>query len=233
MNDQKYIKREHFESLPSTQEYVKSKRGEGVSLLVTAKCQTGGKGTKGRSFSSEEGGVYLSKLSFYEGYPAKDAFKIMASAAVAVCETLRFYGLSPVIKWANDVYVNDKKICGILTENTLSGNTVASSVVGIGLNVNNPLPTELLNIATTMREITGKTFTVFEVTERLIEEWNKERAMKEYISFIGYMGRDVGLIFGDECVPATLLSVDDEGGLTVRMNGEEKRLTAAEVSLRL
>lgn len=227
------IKREHFERLPSTQDYAKEKRAEGASLLVTAEYQTGGKGTKGRSFSSDKGGVYLSKLTFYEKYPAKNAFLIMASAAVAVCETLRFYGLSPVIKWANDVYVQDKKICGILVENSLSGSQIASSVVGVGLNVCNILPAELSEIATTMQEVSGKEFSVSEVRERLIAELNKERSMDEYLSFIGYMGRSVTLLLGDERVPATLLSVDSEGGLTVEIQGEKKRLTAAEVSLRL
>lgn len=233
MNGENFIKTEFFQSLPSTQEYVKSKRSEGQNLLVLAERQTGGKGTKGRSFSSEEGGVYLSKLSFYEEYPAKNAFLIMASAAVAVCETLRFYGLSPVIKWANDVFVNDKKICGILVENTLSGKNISSSVVGIGLNVCNSLPNELSGIATTMQQETGKVFSVSEVRERLISELSKTRSMEEYLSFIGYMGRTATLLFGDERVPATLLSVDREGGLIVEINGEKKRLTAAEVSLRL
>ena len=233
MNLENCIKREHFEHLPSTQEYAKEKRREGASLLVTAERQSGGKGTKGRSFSSQVGGVYLSKLTFYSGFSAKNAFLIMASAAVAVCETLCFYGLSPVIKWANDVYVQDKKICGILVENSLSGNQISSSVVGIGLNVCNSLPAELAEIATTMQEATGKEFSVSEVRERLIAELGKERSMDEYLSFIGYMGRSATLIFGDERIPATLLSVDNEGGLTVEINGEKKRLTAAEVSLRL
>ena len=223
---------ERFERLPSTQEYAREKRGEGRDLTVVARSQTGGQGTKGRSFSSELGGVYLSKLTFYESFPAKDAFKIMANAAVAVCETLRFYGLNPVIKWANDVFVNDKKICGILIENVFSGSRLASSLVGIGLNVNNSLPSELSSIATTMQKEAGREFSVDEVTARLIEELGKEREIFEYISSVGYMGREAALILGEERVRATLLSVDERGGLLVKIDGEERRLTAAEVSIR-
>ena len=62
MNGKNEICRVHFERLDSTQEFAKEKRGERRDLIVTASCQTGGKGTKGRSFSSEVGGVYLSKI---------------------------------------------------------------------------------------------------------------------------------------------------------------------------
>jgi BirA family biotin operon repressor/biotin-[acetyl-CoA-carboxylase] ligase len=224
---------ENFEILPSTQDYIKEKRALGEDLIVTAKAQTGGKGTKGRAFSSFEGGVYLSKLSFYENFPAKEAFKIMAGAAVAVCETLASFGLKALVKWPNDIFVNDKKIAGILIENTLSGKNIASSIVGIGLNVNNSLPAELLEIATSMQAETGKTFSVEEVRARLIEALSRPLEMEKYLSYLGYMGREVTLLIGDERIPATLLFVDNEGGLTVEIEGEKRRLTAAEVSIRL
>ena len=177
--------------------------------------------------------MYVSELRFYENFLAKDAFKIMARAAVAVCETLKAYGLQPVIKWVNDIYVNDKKICGILIENVFSGARVASSVVGIGLNVHNALPEELVGIATTMQAETGRGFSVDEVRKRLLAELEKPREMEEYLAYIGYMGREATLIIGDEHVPATLLFVDNEGGLHVRIGREEKRFAAAEVSLKL
>lgn len=177
---------EKFVCLPSTQEYCKEKRKAGEDLLVVADFQTGGKGTKGRSFSSERGGVYLSKLTFYKDLLAKDAFQIMAGAAVAVCETIRAFGGSPLIKWPNDVFVQDKKIAGILIENVFEGNRISSSIVGIGLNVCNRLPDELLEIATTMA-LEGIIARVEEVRERLIEELLKPCSMEKYLSYLGYM----------------------------------------------
>lgn len=231
--EERGIGRVRFENLPSTNDYAKEKRGENRPLIITALCQSQGRGTKGRSFVSDKGGVYLSALRYYDNFPAKEGFKIMANAAVAVCETLRFYGLSPVIKWANDVFVGDKKICGILIENTFLGEFVHSSVVGIGLNVNSTFEGELVEIATSMQEQTGKTFSVEEVTEKLIEELLKEHDIQKYLSYIGYMGREVTLILGEEKVQGKLLSVDEEGGLHVEINGVEKRLTSVEVSIRL
>lgn len=222
-----------FDEIPSTNDYAKSKHGEGEDLIVTAKIQTGGRGTKGRSFSSEEGGVYLSTLRFYKDFSVKDAFKIMSGAAVAVCETLRFFGLTPVIKWPNDIYVNGKKICGILIENTLSGKNISSSIVGVGLNVNTLFCGELEEIATSMLLESGKSFSVEEVTRKLIEELFKERTIAEYRAYLGFMGERVTLILGDERVPATLLFVDEEGRLTAEMNGERRVFSSAEVSVRI
>ena len=222
-----------LQEVDSTNNYAKQRRGEGQSFIVTAQRQTGGRGTKGRSFSSNEGGVYLSTLRFYENFLAKDAFKLMSGAAVAVCETLRFYGLKPVIKWSNDVLVGGKKICGILIENTLSGDKISSSVVGIGLNVNNIFPDELSDSATSFALETGRTLCVEEVTKRLIEELEKERTIEEYRSYLGFMGENVALILEDKSIPATLVCVDDRGNLVVEIEGKTQVFSSAEVSLRL
>lgn len=224
----KWIK---LQEIDSTNNYAKELRKFGESTIITAQRQSGGRGTKGRSFVSSEGGVYLSSLRFYESYSAKDAFKIMSGAAVAVCETLRFYGLNPVIKWANDIFVGGKKICGILIENTLSGDKISSSIVGIGLNVNNPLPDDLADIATSVYLQTGKTLSVEEVTKRLIEELFKERTIDEYRRYLGFMGEKVTLILEDKAVPATLLSVDDEGRLVAEIDGQAYVFSSAEVSV--
>ena len=226
----KWIK---YRELASTNDYAKEKRGEGRDLIVTAKRQTGGRGTKGRSFSSNEGGVYLTSLRFYEKFPAKRAFEKMASATVAVCKTLETLGVKPVIKWSNDIHVNGKKICGILTENTFSGEWLTCSVIGIGINVCNALPAELDEIATTLVRETGKRLSVRKVTKRLIKNLSVEHPVEEYLERLGYMGRQVELVLGDERVPATLLRVDSEGGLWVEIDGETKRFTAAEVSIKL
>lgn len=234
MNEKKLknrIKKIAFKEIPSTNDYAKEKRAEGRDLIVTAKRQTGGRGTKGRSFVSDEGGVYLTTLRFYEDFPAKRSFEIMASAAVAVCKTLEYFGAKPAIKWANDIHVNGKKICGILTENTFSGERISASVIGIGLNVRNALPQELDGIATTLQLETGKRFSVRKVTKELIKNLTVFYSVEEYLSYLGYMGRSAELILGDERVPATLLSVDRDGGLWVKIEGEEKRFSAAEISV--
>ena len=222
-----------FKEIASTNDYAKQKRAEGQDMIVTAKRQTGGRGTKGRSFSSEVGGVYLTALRFYENFPAKKAFEKMASAAVAVCKTLEELGAKPVIKWANDIHVNGKKICGILTENTFTGEYLHCSVIGIGINVHNVLPIELREIATTLCLETGEKCSVRKVTKRLIKHLSIDYPVEEYVNRLGYLGQRAELILGDERVPATLLFVDDEGALHAIVNGEERRFHAAEVSIKI
>ncbi len=217
----------------STNSYAKTKRAEKFDLIVTAKRQTGGRGTKGRSFSSEEGGLYFTKLSFYDNFPAKNAFKIMIGAAVSVCEVLSFYGLSPAIKWPNDIHVGGKKICGILIENEFSGRNISSSVVGIGLNVCNLLPAELADIATTLLLESGKEYSVDEVAQRLADELEKGRSMQEYRRYLGYVGENVTLLVGEEKISAVLLGVEEDGRLVVQAAEEKKILAAGEVTLRL
>lgn len=216
-----------FKSLPSTNDYAKSLEENSFVLATT---QTGGRGTKGRSFSSAEGGIYLTKLSF-EGMPAKDAFLIMARAAVSVCKTLERFALKPLIKWANDVYVNDKKICGILIENRLNGKEVASSIVGVGLNVNNVLPDDLKPIAISMREALKDEVDFQAVEKALLEELTKPYTIDEYIKRVGYLNRKVLLIEGEKQTRVIPLYVEEDGSLVVDEDGKIRKVAAAEVSL--
>ena len=232
MNEKKSFKIEWFDALSSTNDYAKNKRTEKQNLIVVASSQTGGRGTKGRSFSSEIGGVYLTKLTFHENMPVCRAFEIMSNAAVSVCKTLQAFGVQPKIKWPNDIFVNDKKICGILIENVFSGKYVSSSVVGIGVNVYNQLPSDLQDIATTLMQQTGKKYSVRDVAEKLIEELQLSHTMEEYLSFVGYMGGAATLLIGERSYQATLCSVDKEGGLWAIVDGQKKRFTATEISVR-
>ena len=151
----------------STNEYLKRLDGE-EDTVVTALRQTAGKGTKGRSFSSADGGLYLSVMRFYESFPAANAFEIMINSCVAVCKTVEGFGITPVIRWANDVLVNGRKICGTLIENTFAGANIRRSIVGMGINVNNELPPELRQIAVSMREILGNRLSLQTVKKALI-----------------------------------------------------------------
>lgn len=204
----------------------------GGDVVVTAKRQTGGRGTKGRRFVSDEGGVYLSRRTCPENFPAENAFLIMAGASVAVCRTLERFGFSPGIKWPNDVYVAGRKICGILIENTFSGKTVSRSIVGIGLNVNNDFPPELSGIAISMKEAAGHPFDRAAVEEALIEESAGLFPMREYLSRLRFLGEEVMLTCGETTVPARLISVNDRGELLAETAEGERRFSAAEFTLR-
>ncbi|MCD7728764.1 MAG: biotin--[acetyl-CoA-carboxylase] ligase [Clostridia bacterium] len=220
-----------LESIDSTNNFLKRDEGDG-DVIAVAKTQTGGRGTKGRKFISDSGGLYLSVRRNYCNFPAERAFEIMVNACVAVCKTVEHFGAKPVVKWSNDILCSGKKICGTLIENTLSGGQILSSVVGIGLNVCNVLPDELKSIATTLYEQTGKSITVPEVEKVLIKNLQKEFSVQDYKSYINWFGAEVKLKFNESEANAVALDVDETGRLVCNIGGAITAVSSAEVSLR-
>ena len=245
------IKIKKFSRIVSTQEYADKMKKYGENLIVTAGKQSGGKGTKGRSFSSEKGGVYLSSLLYYPNFPAEKSFLIMAGTCAAVCRTLEEGGLQAKIKWPNDVFVNGKKICGILTENTFSEPAAGDAdgkhkdiccVCGIGLNIVNDLPEELKSTATSVWLETDEKQNVKKWRARLIENLLKnyadlcsgneetyKRIFGEYLARFGFVGENMVLVTERGSFIARILGADECGRLRVLVGGEEKLYSAAEI----
>lgn len=226
------MKIEFLEEIDSTNEYIKRYLSAGEDTIVVAKRQTGGKGTKGRSFLSAEGGVYLSALNFYKDFPAKDAFLIMAHAAVAVCRTAEAFGLDPEIKWSNDVLISGKKLAGILVENVLDGDKIKSGIVGIGLNVCNDL-SALGGIAVSLSEAAGRRIPVSEARDRLIENLQDKDSFQDYLDRVRFLGREVVVTDRSGSYKAKAVKILADGRLQVERAGEEILLAAAEISLKI
>lgn len=220
-----------LEETDSTNNYLKRLGGE--DAIVTALRQTAGRGTKGRSFSSADGGLYISVLKNYQNFPAENAFQIMINSCVGVCETLKQFGISPTIRWANDVLAQGKKICGTLIENTFSGNFISRSIVGMGINVNNVLPEDLRGIAISMREICGGELPFDKVKSALIKNLSKSFTIEDYKKYIDWFGKTVTIKTGGGEFEAEALDVAPDGRLIVRRDCKVLKISSAEVSLRL
>ncbi len=216
----------------STNDYIKGLNSP-EEVIVSAKRQTAGRGTKGRSFVSDEGGVYISALKIRKNFDFSRAFSIMITSCVSVCRTVEFFGLKPTIKWANDVLVGGRKISGTLIENTLSSGNMCRSIVGIGLNVNNSFSGELSGIATSMKNEAGHAFSVDEVREELIKNLGREYSVADYKEYIDWFGSEVILIKEGERTLATALDIDEVGRLIVSVGGEVRRISSGEISLKL
>ena len=108
------------------------------AIIAVADYQTAGKGCGNNSWESERGkNLTFSLLIHPERIPANEQVRITEVASVALCETLARYISNKVeIKWPNDIYVGDRKICVMLIENRLQGPVMKDSIIGIGLNVN-------------------------------------------------------------------------------------------------
>ncbi len=169
-----------FDSVDSTNTVLKDLASKGAKsgTVVIADHQTGGKGRRGRSFASPSGeGIYMSYL--FKPESGFDKISDLTSwTAVAVSDAIRnAYGLDSQIKWVNDLLMNRKKICGILTEVTVEGESgfIDTCIIGIGVNVNEAsFPSELSEIATSISiENGGTKFIRAKLASEMIKSMDK------------------------------------------------------------
>lgn len=128
------------DKLGSTNDELKRLADEGAphGTVLIAREQTAGKGRMGRSFFSPESGLYMSLL-IRPDQAAENALFFTTSTAVAVCRAIeKTTAHTALIKWVNDIYINGKKVCGILAESSISGAVADKTVIGIGINITAP-----------------------------------------------------------------------------------------------
>lgn len=215
-----------FDTLPSTNDYCETREFSEDTAII-AREQTGGKGTKGRSFSSPRGGVYLSLVRYYP-CKAENSFSLMIASCMAVVKTLELYGVSAGVKWPNDVFLNGKKICGILIKNSFEGENVKKSITGIGVNVNNDIPKDLADIAINLKSVVGEV-DIDEFCKRLIENLYADYSVDEYRSRNIVLGKEITVIKNGESRKAVAEDVAADGSLVLK-GGE--RLFYGEVTIR-
>ncbi len=213
--------------------------------VVIAGQQSAGRGRLGRRFYSPSGtGLYISVL-LRPTFPAEEATLITTAAAVAVCKAVEDCGGgSPLIKWVNDVYLNDRKICGILTEASLNVETGALdyAILGVGINVYEPdggFPEDIRNIA-------GAVFTerrgglrcrlAASFLNRFKELYDNLRGrefVSEYKKRSFLIGKPITVIRPTGTRDATALDIDDACRMIVRYaDGTVETLSYGDVSVR-
>lgn len=180
-----------LEVTESTNDEVKKYWDLGEDIAVFARRQTGGRGTKGRSFASPEGGIYISFIKHYRGLKAEKAYEVTEDISLSVALTLRAFGVKAEIKWPNDVYVGKKKICGMLTQNEIKNGYVEKTLCGVGINVNNDLPIELDGIATSLKKELGREVDLKSVLFTLVFNLEKFQNVELYPSFSCVAGKRV------------------------------------------
>jgi len=139
-----------FDCIGSTNSYL-MKNPLPSGTVAAARVQKEGKGKHGARWISGKGGLWF---SFLVREKIKMPYMYVVLSSVAVADTLKSYGVKPVIKWPNDVLVSGKKICGILIENDYYGGKI---VTGIGVNINNRVPSQGgINAVSLSRLLGGK-----------------------------------------------------------------------------
>jgi BirA family biotin operon repressor/biotin-[acetyl-CoA-carboxylase] ligase len=143
----------HLPSVSSTNNYAKTlaKENESEGTIILSDIQLKGRGRKQRSWVSPKNGLWFS-IILRPNIPPTDAMKITMCAACALTEAIKQKtNLNPSIKWPNDILINNKKACGILTELSAEIDTINYLIIGIGLNTNNQLPGDLRGLATSLK----------------------------------------------------------------------------------
>ena len=163
---------ERVKILASTNDYLAElcKQGKAEEFYtVIAEDQTDGKGQRGNSWESEPGkNLTFSIVLYPTAIKANKQFHLSMLASIAIIDTLTDYTDGFSIKWPNDIYWHDKKICGILIENELEGQYLSQSIIGIGLNINQ---TEFFSSApnpVSLYQIIGKEIDKDEVFPKII-----------------------------------------------------------------
>ncbi len=242
----------HFAELDSTNTYLKRAASEGAAdgTVVIANCQTAGRGRMGRTFQSPGGkGIYLSVL-LRPNLPPERLMPVTALAGVAVCDAVeRVCGVCPGIKWPNDPVLGSKKLCGILTELSLEGETdrVENLVLGIGVNVLHTaadFSEDVAEMATSLAMTLGRPVSRAALTVAVLEELDRMYAALHAGDLSAYLtayrqrcvnlGKTVQLIGPDGGREAvTAVDVDENFELVVRDEvGVVRIVRSGEVSVR-
>lgn len=225
-----------FEVLDSTNTLAKAWAREGLAGpgAVLAARQTAGRGRRGRSFYSPDGGIYMSlvvdSLGLHPG-------TLTTLAAVAVAEAvMKQTGQELHIKWVNDLLLNGKKVCGILTEGVLVDNQLKTSVIGIGINTGPAqFPQELADIAGTLHTDSTPIHRE-QLAARIIQEILNGLPLipahiQTYRTLCLTLGRSVRFVQNNQVYEGVAVDVDDEGRLMMKTGAGTIPVLAGEVQL--
>lgn len=231
---------EYYKTLDSTNNVAKRiiAEGEDDVLLVVGEEQTAGRGRQGKSFYSPGGtGIYMS-LVVHPMIELQNAVTATTAAAVAVCRAIEsLTDKKPMIKWVNDVYLNGKKICGILTEavTDFETQTVSSIIIGVGINLTTKdFPCDVqnascLNADVKRAELIGA---VANELNRIVNSGYGE-FMEYYRAHSLVVGEDIVFIKNGVSTSARAVGIDDFGGLEVELaDGTHYTLRSGEITVR-
>lgn len=238
-----------YKSIESTNTEAKLLAIQGAihGTTVIAEEQTKGRGRFGRDFfSPAKTGIYMS-IILKPVLNIKNSVLVTTAAAVAVCDALEDYtSETPMIKWVNDIFISDKKVCGILTEavTNFESGTIDSIVLGIGINVKTSpkeFPTDLQSVAGSIFE-SNDSFDNFirnQLAAKIINNVFKtitnledKSFMKKYKERSMVLGENILYMKNNSWHEAYALDIDDKGALVIYQEGQKLTLNSGEVSIR-
>lgn len=248
---EKYLKNskkiEYFDKITSTNTVLKERaeKGEIENTVLVSDFQTDGRGRLGKTFFSPKGcGIYFSYL-IKPSMRADDAVFVTVAAAVAMRRAIKdVFSIGTKIKWVNDIYYENKKLCGILTEGKISKDgTLDYAVLGVGVNIKTPpegYPDEFSYKTTNLEEITKQdtsdkkwklVATFLNEFDIVFSDKNKSY-IKEYKKESCLIGKEIEILSGEHQGFAKVIDIDDSARLLVDTGKEIISLASGDVSIR-
>lgn len=238
----------YFDKTDSTNNRAKDagEKGGVHGTLFVADAQSAGKGRRGRAWSSPPGESVYMTLLLRPGIMPDRAPMLTLVMGLSVVEAIRTVtGIEAEIKWPNDVVVNKKKVCGILTEMAAEMTYVNYVVIGVGINVNQKhFPEEIADMAVSLRKETGKVYRRSELIAAVLERFEENygtflrtgdlsEIRKAYDAALVNRGREVRVLEPGNEYEALAEGISDIGELIVRLpDGQKRHVFAGEVSVR-
>jgi BirA family biotin operon repressor/biotin-[acetyl-CoA-carboxylase] ligase len=208
--------------------------------VVHAENQIKGRGQRNNSWISEGGKSLCFSVLFYPKLDLSHQFTFNKCIALALVSSLNVFGVKSFIKWPNDIFVNDKKIAGILIENSIREKKLQKSIVGIGINANNNCSE--IESATSLKEVLNVDINLKELLSILCQELekyyllfrnDKKQIQDLYHSYLYKKDCLVNFTKEDNQFSAIVKEVDDFGRLILIEKGAEKAYSVRELSFNL
>jgi len=242
LNDSVDLEIKTFKTIDSTNNEAKRAIAEGMTKdgIFVADQQSSGRGRRGRSFySPEKSGLYFTAV-LHPDVSLSDSVGITALTAVVVADVIsEITKKHPQIKWVNDIFIDNKKVCGILTEavSDFEANRVEAVIVGIGINLTTDLfPEEISEIAGSVGSI-NRCYLTAEIFKRLktgCESLADRKFMDDYRKYSLVIGKEVEFSRNGRDYIATARDISNDGSLLViTKDGEEIALNGGEISVKL
>src|SRR5665648_191352 len=247
----KYIGKEidYFPELKSTNIIAKEKalhRAEGINegTLIIAERQSAGKGRLGREWFSPAGGIWFSIILYPQLSPSYIP-RITLVTAVAVVQAIKVCTqIESQIKWPNDVLINEKKVCGILTEMSAELDIINWVVVGIGINVNidhREFPEDIQENTISLKEALGKEVLRVKLAQTFLQEFEKyydklkrkefPSILEEWKLYSHTIGRKIRVDMGERIITGEAVDINEEGALVLKKeDGELIKIISGTIS---
>jgi len=231
----------YFEKISSTNYFARQLANKNAKdgTIIVSDVQTQGRGRKNRNWFSPPGGLWFSIILYPNIQPHKSMMLTMAASLSVVEGIKKTTGIIPRIKWPNDLLINKKKVCGILTEIDAEIDKINFAIVGVGINVNNILSKDLEKNATTLIKEHGNNVSKVNLLRSIlksfdeyyikIQEGRYDEIRENWLSYSHIIGKNVRINDGIKSIQGVVKNIDEDGSLILDADSKICRVLSGDL----